>query len=206
MVSCFGERECAHRAAHDICHVESGANDFGHGFVLKKQIWIWPIIAVVLLSVIGLVVRNAIETTMKESLRSQVATMLDVESAMMETWFNIQKSNAESLANSLEVRQLAYQLLEPAEADAKTTDSAMAALRKKLEKALGPAMSAHDYARLGHGQAEADRGRDKSGIGRFERCSGIQWISFCGVKRGDDIVRSIPQRCGIERFVRPLAD
>ena len=109
------------------------------GLFLKKQIWIWPIIAVVLLTVIGLVVRNAIETTMKESLRSQVATMLDVESAMMETWFNIQKSNAESLANSLEVRQLAYKLFEPAEADAKTTDSALTrpAAREKAREGSG---------------------------------------------------------------------
>ena len=117
------------------------------GLFLRKQIWIWPIIAVVLLSMLGLIVRRAIETTMKDSLRSQVATMLDVESAMLQTWFNVQKSNAQSLANSLEVRQIVYQLLEPAQSGENSADNSTAALMKKLDKTLGPAMSAHDYIR-----------------------------------------------------------
>ena len=36
------------------------------GLFLRKQLWIWPILAVVLLTAIGLVVRRAIETTMKD--------------------------------------------------------------------------------------------------------------------------------------------
>jgi serine/threonine protein kinase len=115
------------------------------GLFLKKQIWIWPIIAVVLLSIVGLFVRNAIETTMKDALRSQISTMLEVESAMLETWFNVQENNAESLANNLDVRQLVYKLLEPDETDEKPAASSPAALRAKLDKSLGPGLTAHDY-------------------------------------------------------------
>ena len=93
------------------------------GVFLRKQIWIWPIIAIVVLSMIGMVVRGAIETTMKDSLRSQLSTMLDVDSAMLQTWINVQKSNAQSLANSLEVRQIIYQLLEPPPADGNSTEA-----------------------------------------------------------------------------------
>ncbi len=119
------------------------------GVFLKKQIWIWPIISVVLLSIIGLVVRRAMESTMKESLRSQVASMLDVETAMLETWFAEQKSNAEAQANSLEIRQIAYQLLEPPAPTANAPNdaaAAAAALRAKFDKALAPSLSAHHYA------------------------------------------------------------
>jgi eukaryotic-like serine/threonine-protein kinase len=131
-------------AAHmTFAHSKVGRSISRTGLFLKKQIWIWPIIAVVLLSIVGLFVRNAIETTMKDSLRSQISTMRDVEAAMLETWFNVQENNAESLANNLEVRQIVYKLLEPDEADDKT--SIPAALRTKLDKSLGPGLTAHDY-------------------------------------------------------------
>jgi hypothetical protein len=74
------------------------------GLFLRKQLWIWPILAVVLLTMIGLVVRRAIETTMKDGLRSELQTLLDIETAMLQTWIHAQESNAESVANGVEVR------------------------------------------------------------------------------------------------------
>ena len=84
------------------------------GVFLKKQIWIWPIIAVVLLSIdrarsCGGRLRRRCAT----SLQSQLQTLLDLEAAMLETWFQVQKSNAESLANNVDIRQTVYPLLEP---------------------------------------------------------------------------------------------
>jgi serine/threonine protein kinase len=51
----------------------------------------------------------------------------------------VQESNAESSANSLQVRELAYPLLEQDET------ANLPELREKLEKALGPALTAHEY-------------------------------------------------------------
>ena len=59
------------------------------GVFLRKQIWIWPILAVVLLSIVGLGVRHAIVNTMENGLRSELQTLLDVETAMLETWFHV---------------------------------------------------------------------------------------------------------------------
>jgi tRNA A-37 threonylcarbamoyl transferase component Bud32 len=108
---------------------------------LRRQIWIWPIIAVVVLSLIGLAVRGAIESTMRESLISQLGTVLHLETSMLETWFKVQESNAESSANSLQIRELAYPLLDQSE----ITPEKSAELLAKLGKALGPAMTAHGY-------------------------------------------------------------
>src|SRR5262249_38860289 len=57
-------------------HITFGATSVGRsisrtGLLLKKQLWIWPIIAIVLLACVGLGIRVAIERTMKASLRSQ---------------------------------------------------------------------------------------------------------------------------------------
>src|SRR4029079_15331052 len=65
------------------------------GVFLKRQIWIWPIIAVVLLSLIGLYIRYEMESTMRENLQSQLQTVVDLDGSMLNTWYGVQRSNAE---------------------------------------------------------------------------------------------------------------
>jgi len=116
------------------------------GVFLKKQLWVWPIIAVVLLSVVGFGVRGAIESTMKSNLSSQLQTLLNVETAMLETWLQIQTSNAESLANDARIRESVYKLL-PDAGVATQIDAAQGdgEIHLALQKQLGPAMTSHDY-------------------------------------------------------------
>ena len=64
---------------------------------------------------------------------------------MLKTWFEVQKSNVESLANDLEVRQTVYPLLDAGRQTAPLPAAETEAVQMKLEQALGPAMSAHDY-------------------------------------------------------------
>src|SRR3954470_3458036 len=116
------------------------------GVFLKRQIWVWPILAVLLLSVIGLVVRRAIEKTMRDNLESQMQTVVDLEAAMLNTWYREQGSNAESLANNIDIPQTIYPLLETPANDCEKAANATAALRAKLDKSLGPAITAHKYS------------------------------------------------------------
>jgi eukaryotic-like serine/threonine-protein kinase len=117
------------------------------GLLLKKQLWIWPIIAVVLLAVIGYGIRGAIERTMKASLQSQLQTLLGVERAMLETWLKVQESNAESLANDQQVRELSTQLVGAEQQDAGSGSGApaLASLQARLARELSPGMSAHSF-------------------------------------------------------------
>ena len=116
------------------------------GAFLKKQIWIWPIFAVVFLSVIGFTVRRAIETTMKENLQSELQTLLNVEAAMLETWFKEKSSNAETMVNDFHVRETIYGMLgEKLPAGGSKRPSSPADLHTQLQSELAPAMSSHDY-------------------------------------------------------------
>src|SRR6476469_885711 len=120
------------------------------GVFLRKQIWIWPILAVVMLSIIGLGVRHAIVNTMENGLRSELQTWLDVETAMLETWFHAQRSNAESLANGVDLRRLVYQLLDDSASNSGThakDEKSVAQVQAQIDKTLAPALSAHDYIR-----------------------------------------------------------
>src|SRR5215218_1942014 len=85
------------------------------GLLLKKQLWVWPIIAVVLLAGVGYGIHIAIEQTMRSSLQSQLETLLNVERSMLETWLQIQESNAQSLANDAQVRELTAKLMAAAQ-------------------------------------------------------------------------------------------
>ncbi|HJQ80364.1 MAG TPA: serine/threonine protein kinase [Lacipirellulaceae bacterium] len=134
------------------------------GLFLKRQIWIWPIIAVVLLSLIGLFVRQAIETTMRNGLKSQLQTVVDLEAAMLKSWYQVQRSNAESLANNVDIRQTVYPLLETSDDESGTAADATETLRAKLDKSIGPAITAHRYA----GYWVADKNKRIVASGRRE--------------------------------------
>ena len=115
------------------------------GTYLRKQLWIWPIIAVVVLSSVGFAVRSAIESTMKGNLKSELQTLLNVETAMLETWFRVQTSNAETLANGQSIRESVYQLLGEEPARDSITQLPADARESLLEKQLAPAMSSQGF-------------------------------------------------------------
>ena len=135
-----------------------GQTSFGRsisrtGVLLKKQLWIWPIIAVVLLAVIGYAVSSAIQRTMEDSLRSELQTLLGVERSMVEKWLKIQESNALTVANDPQLRKIVADLLAAEDGanshvpSAGTTNEQTAAdLHARLAKELEPALSSHNFA------------------------------------------------------------
>lgn len=121
------------------------------GLLLKKQLWIWPIVAVVLLAIIGYAVNGAIRRTMENTLHSELATLLNVERAMLEKWFKVQESSALTLANDPEIRKSVAGILaanrNPAQ-QAEPNPEAKAELPKlyaQLANELAPGMTAHDF-------------------------------------------------------------
>jgi eukaryotic-like serine/threonine-protein kinase len=128
------------------------------GLLLKKQLWVWPIFAVVVLAGIGYGIHVAIERTMQASLQSQLTTLLNVQRSMLETWLHIQESNAQSLANDSQVRELAAQLIAatpPAASSArgKVSESSpsaspnLSSLQSRVTQELAAGMSAHNFIR-----------------------------------------------------------
>jgi serine/threonine protein kinase len=118
------------------------------GIFLKKQVWAWPVIATVLLAVIGFIVHGSIEATMKANLRSQLETLLTVETEMVENWVKTNVANASAVANSQAIRESFYELLEGHDAPAEKAAAPVnvVEVRRKLSKQLSPTLSSHDYA------------------------------------------------------------
>lgn len=117
--------------------------------VLKKQLWIWPIVALVLLGSIGYFARRSIHRTMNDNLRSELQTLLGVERAMAEKWFKSQEASATTLANDPEVRRLVNELVAAGSSPAGDAEAAAdhsIQLQQELLKKLEAGMSAHDFA------------------------------------------------------------
>ena len=116
------------------------------GSFLKHRIWLWPTLAVALLSLVGWLVNSAIESTIKATLASQLETLRDVEVAMLENWLRAQERNAESVANDREVRgeieslvtqlDLRRALASSAPSDPSDTDDSLKAVAEMEENAV----------------------------------------------------------------------
>lgn len=117
------------------------------GLFFKRQLWVWPIVAIVILSIIGFIVKRSIESTIRENLTSGLQTLVSVEVAMLENFYRVQESNADALANDSQVREAVYGLL-----DASVTDDESVVLkvdemeaRRRLAGEIAAYMSSHDY-------------------------------------------------------------
>ena len=113
--------------------------------VLKRQLWLWPIIAFLILSAIGYGVQRAIASTMKASLQSQLQTLLNVETAMLKNWYGVQISHAQSVANTRSLRTAVSELVaEQSTGKAKSLDELQQA-RLAIGREVAPFLDAHGH-------------------------------------------------------------
>lgn len=139
-----------------------GKNLSGYRLMVQKQLWIWPLFAVVLLGTVGYFVNQSIRRTMEEMLESELKTLLNVEQKMLEKWFKVQESRALSLANDPYIRQEVISILEkaqtadtPADQLTETSGQIESSADDQLSSLLDFGMSSHDFV----GYVVADRHR-----------------------------------------------
>jgi hypothetical protein len=113
------------------------------GAWVRQRAWVWPILAVALLSAVAYVVERAISETIKTSLASELEAVRDLEVEMLQTWLDSQKKTVDSLANSVTTREIVKELI--ASEDVAGNDDKGTALKARLEAALSPVLTAHDY-------------------------------------------------------------
>lgn len=101
---------------HSRAQLVFGKTSFGRSInrtqiLLKRQLWIWPVIAVALLSIIGYSIRNLIHQTMESNLKAELTTLLSVERSMLEKWLRVQEASAVALANDEQIRGSALKII-----------------------------------------------------------------------------------------------
>ncbi|MCG8587618.1 MAG: serine/threonine protein kinase [Pirellulales bacterium] len=111
-----------------------------------RTLWIWPIVALVLLIVLGWWLRSSIETAMKENLKTKLVTLLNADVKALELWFDAQKGNITAIAEEPSVKLSVGHLVDLASKDGTTPARLLASpMLQQLRNYLEPWIDAHDY-------------------------------------------------------------
>ena len=111
---------------------------------LRKRLWVWPIVAVLVLGIFGVWTSKLVESTMEANLRTGLQSFVTLQSAMVEKWLAVQQANARQLADAQPTRTTVYPLLKPPP-DGSSPELGDAELHATLSRHLGPTMTAHRY-------------------------------------------------------------
>lgn len=116
------------------------------GLFFRKQLWIWPLIAGLLLGVIGWFLRSAVEDSMKADLAAELETILTADVKALELWMRGQEIIVVSAATDSHVCPLCNKLIEiGGGTDASQLNLLNAPELAQLRTELEPVLKAHDY-------------------------------------------------------------
>ncbi len=109
--------------------------------ILKRQLWVWPLVAALLLGAVGWWVRRDVEEAMRENLAGELSTILNADVQALTLWTKDQEAIARSLAQFPALGPLARQLVAVAEQPNSTANTliqlrALADVRSLLGAAL----------------------------------------------------------------------
>lgn len=117
--------------------------------LLRRQLWLWPMLAVLVLSLIGYLITRSIRLTMEANLKSQLTTLLEVEKSMVLKWLSQQEISARTLANQSDLRQHAEQLVKTSRSVHSSTPSDRledAKLLEEIEQEIAPTLANYEFS------------------------------------------------------------
>src|SRR5688572_11163463 len=81
----------------------------GFGF-LRRQLWIWPLLAAVMLAVGGLVIRSSVESAAQMEMAEGLQAILNSNVEALKIWLETEEAHVTAAANEVEIRRLAREL------------------------------------------------------------------------------------------------
>jgi hypothetical protein len=111
------------------------------GALLRRQLWLWPVLAALVIGAVGWWVTGSVEDAMRENRASQLTTLLNADVEALHAWTHDQAAIARALAHSKPVRAAAGEFLALADrpdapAKALLQSPAQAEIRAQMEPFL----------------------------------------------------------------------
>ncbi len=114
--------------------------------LLRRHVWTWPVVAAVVLGAVGWFLRGAIETELRDEVRSSLATIRDAEIEALELWIESREDAVEAVAESDDFRELALRQLELGADESKTTADLLSSDESsELEEVISEHVDRHDF-------------------------------------------------------------
>jgi tRNA A-37 threonylcarbamoyl transferase component Bud32 len=110
---------------------------FTRGF-FKTQLWVWPLIAALVLGIIGVWLRAKMEDATKQQIADMLQTILNANTEALHSWSGAMKADAENLASDDRLDELVASLIQQAKSSAQVqamllTAPELSALRARLK-------------------------------------------------------------------------
>ena len=113
---------------------------------LRKSIWVWPIVAGLMLAVVGWFLRSAVESRLKEDRASSLETILNADVEALRLWMRSQETAATAVASDPETIAICEKLVALSERPGVTQlELFQSPLLNELRDVLAPELKAHDY-------------------------------------------------------------
>ena len=108
---------------------------------LRTQLWVWPLVAAVVLAFIGVWLRVKMEGATKQQIADMLQTILNANTEALRAWSVTMKSEAEDIAEDDRVRELVTSLIQKAKSSSQVqaallTASQLSTLRVHLKPVL----------------------------------------------------------------------
>src|SRR5580704_9245931 len=88
------------------------------GTFLRRQLWVWPLIAAVVLAALAWGVSDAVETVMRKQVAGELTAIRDADVTALRVWMKQQAAIAKALAMSDRIRPAVTELVAHADSDA----------------------------------------------------------------------------------------
>jgi hypothetical protein len=85
------------------------------GVFFRRQLWVWPLLAALLLGLLAWWLRGSVESTLRRTLADQLETVLNADVAALDLWFKSEQSNVMGIAGDPEVDTLVGQIVREAQ-------------------------------------------------------------------------------------------
>jgi hypothetical protein len=113
---------------------------------LRKRLWIWPVVAVVLLAVFGWWVRSLVEDGTKQKMAADLQTILDADVAALRIWLCFEEARTQAIAADSHVRGLVKELVElGSPADGSPAELLQSEPLRRMRAEMGPWLEAGGY-------------------------------------------------------------
>lgn len=112
------------------------------GTFLRRQLWVWPLIAAVVLAGLAWWVNDAVERVMRKQVAAELTAIRDANVTALRVWMKQQEADVKVLALSDRIRPAVTELMAHADSDAALRQSPRQA---ELRAFLGPRMKLFGY-------------------------------------------------------------
>lgn len=114
--------------------------------VLRRHLWLPPLIALAVLASVGWVMRAKVEATLKANLRSVLQTTLLTEQTALRNWMLMQRNQAESAAADHQIATMIRSLIKDAGPQATSLELLQLPQTSELRRELAPVLETSEFS------------------------------------------------------------